>query len=510
MSQDTAYLVRCSCYNQYKMYMEVQKMNRKWRSVHRILIVLMMLCFVQCKDSNDDEPSLDFDPSKPVTVDHFLPEEGGAGSNLVIYGDNFGNDLSRIRVVIGGKDAKVIGVKSSTLYCIIPTGAVEGDIQVYVLDEEGADLAHAEAKEIFVYDRKWLVSDLVGKYYEVGSDFEEKEGPFEDCGAFKNIAWFSFDPENPDHLYFSADASSARMVDLKKEYVSYFRHGFSRVYAISWMLGGDRDMIVSDNHAVDTRVSHHIFSRSSNFTQKTPIPVNARGVASTMVHPKNGELYYSLFRAGQVRRYDFDTKEDVLAFPNPYSAVTTLMMVHPSGDYAYITNFEQHYIMRSDYDYERKTFKTPYPVAGSAGNGDYKDGVGTNARLNRPFQGVFVKNPDYAGQDDEYDYYFCDKNNHAIRRLTPLGRVSTFAGRGNNGDSGYANGEVRTEARFNAPNAIAYDEARECFYVGDTDNWIIRKIAQETGDEEVIDDGNGNEGGDEDGGGDVDVDGGEQ
>ena len=109
----------------------------------------------------------------------------------------------------------------------------------------------------------------------------------------------------------------------------------------------------------------------------------------------------------------------------------------------------------------------------------YADGVGDKALLSRPAQGAFVKNPDYMGEEDEYDFYFCDQDNHAIRILTPQGRVSTFAGRGNNGTSGYADGELRTEARFDSPIALAYDEKRQCFYVGDNNNKVIRKIARE-------------------------------
>ena len=63
--------------------------------------------------------------------------------------------------------------------------------------------------------------------------------------------------------------------------------------------------------------------------------------------------------------------------------------------------------------------------------------------------------------------------------MNPQGRIETFAGRGNNGTSGYANGDLRTEARFNNPRAIAYDEKRNCFYVGDAGNKVIRKIAKE-------------------------------
>jgi hypothetical protein len=99
--------------------------------------------------------------------------------------------------------------------------------------------------------------------------------------------------------------------------------------------------------------------------------------------------------------------------------------------------------------------------------------------MNRPAQGVFVKNPDYKGQPDEYDYYFCDSKNHCVRMLTPQGRVYTFAGRGNNGTSGYVDGDLRTEARFNNPEGIVYVEARQCFYIGDSGNRLIRKIAYE-------------------------------
>lgn len=444
-----------------------------------ITFALITFLFVQCKKGVNESGIKGFDPSKDVVISDFFPKEGGVGTNLILYGSNFGNDLSKTEVTIGGKPAKVVGVKGSSLYCVIPEKAYDGDIKVSIVDGSGEQLANAEAVDSFSYVRKWLVSTFIGKYYEVGSDFEEKEGPFDDCGAFKGIHWFSFDPKNHNHLYFTADANSCRMIDFEKKYVSYFRTGFGRTSIISWRPDGDQDMIVADNHASDTKYGNYIFSRSSGFTQKEPVEVYARGVQGSMVHP-NGELYYSRFRAGDVRRYDFKTGEDKLAFANPYSAIAVLMVMHPSGNYAYLIEYDKHFIMRTDYDPVKKIFKTPYTIAGAAGSAGYKDGVGTQARLNHPVQGVFVKNPNYANNGgDQYDFYFCDKDNHAIRILTPQGRVSTYAGRGNNGTSGYANGDLRTEARFNQPQAIAYDEVENCFYIGDSGNWIIRKIAQE-------------------------------
>ena len=451
--------------------------SRRWK-IHWIMLVVVALCMTQCKEDELKQDAA-YDPSKPLVVTDFSPKEGGGGSNLVIYGENFGNDISKIKVTIGGKAAKIVSLKDNNLYCIVPLTAYAGDIQVSILEGD-KEVAQASTKESFVYVKKWLVSNFLGKYYEVGSDFQEKEGPFDDCGAFKGITWLSFDPKNRNHLYFTANTNSARLIDFENEYVSYFRTTFDRVSVMDWRIDGNQDMIVSHNHTSDTKHGNYIFTRESNFTQKNSIPVNARGVNGTIIHPQNGELYYSRYRAGDIRRYDFVTKEDKLAFANPYSSVAVYMVVHPSGDYAYLMEYEQHFIMRTDYDREKKTFTIPYTVCGAAGTAGYADGVGTGARLNQPVQGVFVKNPDYeeAG-GDQYDFYFCDKSNHAVRILTPQGRVGTFAGRGNNGTSGYANGDIRTEARFNLPQAIAYDEVKKCYYVGDAGNWIIRKIAKE-------------------------------
>ena len=138
------------------------------------------------------------------------------------------------------------------------------------------------------------------------------------------------------------------------------------------------------------------------------------------------------------------------------------------------------YIARMDYDDNAKAFTDPYIICGTTGAGGYVDGVGDRAKVNKPAQGVFVKNPNYEGEEDEYDFYFCDEGNNCVRMMTPYGRITTFAGRGNGIATGdYADGELRTEARFNAPCAIAYDEKRKCFYVGDSGNNVIRKIALE-------------------------------
>ena len=140
----------------------------------------------------------------------------------------------------------------------------------------------------------------------------------------------------------------------------------------------------------------------------------------------------------------------------------------------------KHVIYRADYDFDEKTFTTPYLVCGKYDDKGITDGVGGNVRMNEPQQGCFVKNEEYAGQKDEYDFYFVDKQNHCVRTLTPTGRVKIYAGRPNgDGTKGFNDGDLRKEARFNYPASIVWDEKRECLLVGDSNNHRIRKIAME-------------------------------
>lgn len=101
--------------------------------------------------------------------------------------------------------------------------------------------------------------------------------------------------------------------------------------------------------------------------------------------------------------------------------------------------------------------------AGLAGNRGSADGFGSVARFSTP-QGVAV---DRAG-----NVYVADSSNYAIRKITPAGEVTTVAGRANGGSN---DGEGRT-AGFNNPAGVAVDDSGNLF-VADTSNGAIRKIA---------------------------------
>jgi sugar lactone lactonase YvrE len=154
----------------------------------------------------------------------------------------------------------------------------------------------------------------------------------------------------------------------------------------------------------------------------------------------------------------------------PDGVVTTLVTgfsspsdacVDDSGN-VYLSDFAEHFIKKI----------TPQGVmsfiAGSGYPG-YTDTTGFFAQFDYP-RGIV--------RDKNGNLYVADSWNHRIRKITPAGMVTTFAGGGNSmgvqsvGD--YKDGQD-TSARFYTPSGLAIDDTGN-IYVADAYNQRIRKI----------------------------------
>lgn len=454
---------------------------------------LLILSFIGCAEDDPAEKiAQPHDPSQPVLVTDFIPKAGGVGQRLVIYGDNFGNDPEVIQVFIAGKEAHVIGVQGESLYCIVPEKAYSGTIEIYINGE-----LITTADQVFNYERKKVVSTLIGFKNEL-DDQGWIDGKFDVAAGFREPAYLKFDPQNPDHLYAAYDhGPGIYLIDFNDSTVSQHltasAGNWNRLRSLDFSMDGHY-MIVSHDQGDPNGISTSIMSRTNGF--KDPqILTTSRAANGAAIHPINGEMYFNGYEKGEFYRFDVMNSVPVVGAeglgPKDYETLFLVqdngwefrIEIHPSGKYAYIVVVNQHYILRTDYNEATKKFSQPYLVCGEPRAAGWVDGVGSTVRLDTPYQGVFVKNPDYAGNEDEYDFYFTEQFNHDIRILTPEGKVTTFAGRGsssiNPNPYGFVDGDLRKEARFDRPSGLAYDEAGKAFYVLDQENRRVRKIALE-------------------------------
>ncbi len=100
-----------------------------------------------------------------------------------------------------------------------------------------------------------------------------------------------------------------------------------------------------------------------------------------------------------------------------------------------------------------------------AGNGSigYVDGPAASAEFYAPMGSAF---------DANGNLYVADYGNNVIRKITPAGIVSTYAG---NGTAGFVDGSTAKYIEFNSPTDVAFDAAGN-LYVADRGNNVIRKI----------------------------------
>jgi hypothetical protein len=106
----------------------------------------------------------------------------------------------------------------------------------------------------------------------------------------------------------------------------------------------------------------------------------------------------------------------------------------------------------------------PINIGGAVPAQTYGDVTTFATGLSEPYQSVF---------DASNNLFVADASSHSIKKITPAGTVTTFAG-STASNSGFVN-NTGTAARFNAPDGIAIDPSGN-FYVSDYYNDAIRKI----------------------------------
>ncbi len=110
-----------------------------------------------------------------------------------------------------------------------------------------------------------------------------------------------------------------------------------------------------------------------------------------------------------------------------------------------------------------------------AAQGDLSTVAGGLGFSERSFAvGAYLNNPNSVVTDSLGNSYISDTNHHRIRKVSPLGYITTYAG---TGVAGFAGDDgLATLAQLNSPQGLAIDSV-DNIYVADTNNNRIRKIS---------------------------------
>lgn len=382
----------------------------------------------------------------------------------MIYGKNFGTDISKIEVTFNGKKANIVGSDGDCVYCFVPVRAGSGPIKVRVGDKENIQEATADSEFKYTYAQR--VSTLCG-YSDKNGKSEIKDGKLSEAG-FESPYWMEIDKKTGD-LYLLEERKAIRRISIANDTVeTIFKITQSMEQPRSLSFSTDYDtLFISNDQGVQNGISSAIALRSSGF-KKIITLITGVSCCGASCHPVYaGEYYYTQWQQGSIFKWDGATNTSKELYKIVGQLNGTLQFA-PSGKFAYIADRDHHAIYRAVYDEQKHELQKAQPFCGSRDQAGFVDDVGAAARFRNPTQGCF---------DEEDNFYLCDQGNYCIRKIAPNGTVTTFAGRPQ--DWGYADGDLRKEAQFNRPHGIAYDPNTETFYVADKNNMRIRTILKE-------------------------------
>lgn len=436
----------------------------------RLLVAMILGLFVSCNKPTTEKPP-GGEEELPVILS-FSPGEGAAGTVVTISGQHFGTTVNDLEVTFNGVRATFVSLTATTLTTTVPAGATTGKIKVAKGGKESFSSTPFSVTPGGDTPGDQLPGWTLGHFAGSGAT-GNTDGP-SNTASFRTPKGMAMDAAG--NLYV-ADAAAHRIRKITPAGV------------VSTIAGtGARGM--RDGHALTEATFNH------------PLNVAVDGNGNILVADGSNHAIRKITPAGVVSTvagtgtYGYrDGPAASAQFSTPYG-----IAVDDVGN-IYVGDHANHRIRKI----------TPGKVVTTiAGNGssNSSDGVGTEAGISWP-GGIVL--------DETSNLYIAEKGGGRIRRLALTGAVSTIGGylSVNNGPchltidaagnlyvlyrglhrikkyspsgvesdiigSGDPGSEDGKEGRLRHPEGmVMVQDAQGAiqFYVADTDNKMIRKVA---------------------------------
>jgi sugar lactone lactonase YvrE len=439
---------------------------QKWYKARLFLLpfLLILLFFaISCKEEPISNTGVPFDPSKPITATSFSPDSGGVGTKLIIKGENFGNDPKMVTVMINGKDARVVGVNNGYIYAVVPTRADTGLVKVVVGTDSSKKTFEFTKKFNYIFQKN--VSTLCGETNSDGSE-KEQDGLLSEA-LFMWPIWLQVDKEN--NIFVVDWLRCLRKISLTTGEVStlYRFSGDVKTVRAFALTNSQDSIIICNDQGSDQQTGLLLLTRQGGFMNPTVL-LKELNLNAVTVNPVTGEIFYTKWNGGLIKRFNPKTGKGetmLTLFGNGGQLLS--MGWSQDGTTAYISFRDAAQIHKASYNLSTRRFSNAEPFVGKWYVPGDKEGTGTEAQFDCATQLIC---------DADGNLYFCDAGkSNCIRKVTPAGVMTTFAGTALTG--GYQDG-VPAKALFRIPEGICVGKDG-VMYVADTWNYRIRKILVE-------------------------------
>ena len=435
-------------------------------------LLFFAISFTCCKENEDTQFVVSPpDPSIETKISTYYPDSGGVATSLILRGTNFGTDTSYLKVYVNGKKAAIVGCDGEAIYAIVPSRADSGEVKLVV--GKDTELKNFVYENHFKYFFRENVTTVCGQNGIGGID----DGDANTATLRRpwNIAF-----DNDGVLFFvdegrgqNSDGGLRKYIDGNVETIMRCSGGvLQSPTALAFNLGQDTLFLIQtiynvNNLSTDAAISY--LTRNEGFSVikpyvRTSLTFRSTGIA---VHPITGDIFFNSRADGYIYKVIKSTGGYNKLFQINGTDTEVRMAFDPQGKYLYMIVQNKHCIYRAEFNESTREVENPELFAGQWGVYGFLNGIGSAAMFDQPGQGTF---------DEDGNLYIPDKYNHCVRKITPNGMVSTFAGKA--GEYGYKDGSP-LESMFNQPECVMYNPADRGWYVADRENSLIRKILVE-------------------------------
>jgi len=425
---------------------------------------------LSCKDDGEKNLQKVYDPSKPIALTSFSPTQGGAKEKILLNGDNFGSDASKIKVYFNNKQAAVVSSSGNRIYAIVPRLPGDNPVIKVVIGNDSTTYDNT-----FLYTAQAQVTTVTGtgdKNFEAGTlDQAHVYGKYLELDAEGNL----FMSWRDGGSYGVARINEKENIVTALYEIASSPNPYSNGITVDRATG-----VVTVSHesvpevffSFDPREAWNPRQRNAQFsvTDYNSIVWADRYANFVTFSPYDGNLY-TRFRDGRIAKIDPDTYQASIVHAGPYGSQYG-QAINPAKPWLlYITLHTNASPIEARQgilvlDLRPEHINEGFKRLNAPGGSGFRDGPVEDAVFNQPKDIKF---------DNDGNLFIADYNNHCIRMLSADGIVTTVAGQP--GTAGYKDGGP-VESLFRNPWGVAVNEQGE-IYIADWGNARIRKLVIE-------------------------------